>query len=92
MIGREITFVNPSERVKHVKLRSHEAVSAQPAESVKALTHVVCELKACQVIHVRYNSCGSDSILSAAGRTVRNYFFSYDTVSFPHGAGHKHGM
>ena len=92
MIGREITFVSPSERVKHVKLTSHDAVNAQPVESVKALKLVVCELKASLVIHVRYNACASGSILSAAGRTVLNYFFSYVTVSFPHGAGHKQGM
>jgi len=42
VIGRENTFVSPSERVKHVKLASHKAVSAQPADRVKALKHAVC--------------------------------------------------
>jgi hypothetical protein len=70
MIGRENTFVSPSERVKHVKLKSHEAVCAQPADSVKALKLAACELKVSQVIHIRYSACGSGSILSAAGRSI----------------------
>jgi hypothetical protein len=37
VIGKENTFVSPSERAKHVKLTSHKAVSAQPADHVKAL-------------------------------------------------------
>ena len=66
-------------------------VSTQPADSVKALQHVVCQLKASHIIRVQYNAYGSGSFLSAAGRTVRNYspvmsLFHFHTVLAINGA------